>query len=150
MTNFKKSNVVKFAILIELVICCILVTGCDEDAQKANALDKSLINAELINTYNDIAIQNAIISQHTLYPYHFVNNSDKLNKLGMRDLVVLANHFVSNPGALNVRQNGTADQLYQARVSFVIEQLQLTGVETDRMYISDSMPSGDGMTWRKY
>jgi len=142
--NLTKKNVfMKIGIVIEMIFCCILICGCYETV-KERELDKSLINAELINALNDSAMRNAIISQHTIFPYHFVENSDKLNELGGHDLSVLAGHFKDNPGPLNVRRNNTTEELYQARVNFVLNRLKQAGVETS-ITVSDGMPGGDGM-----
>ncbi|MBA7588160.1 hypothetical protein ES708_30210 [subsurface metagenome] len=143
--NFIKENVcVKLGIVVEIIFCCILVCGCFETVEEKE-LDKSLINAELVNALNDTAMRNAIISQHTVFPYHFLKNSDKLNELGERDLAVLAGHFKDNPGQLNVCRNNTTENLYQARVDFVLNRLQETGVAVDRISVSDGMPGGPGM-----
>ena len=134
----------KLCIVIEMVLCCILIAGCAETVRE-ESVDESLFNRELVKTINDIAMQNAIISQHTLFPYHFVKNSDKLNELGRFDLTVLANHFMENPGHLNVRRNDTPEELYQARVSYILEQLEDLGIEAEQITVSDGMPGGSGM-----
>ena len=134
----------KLCIVIEMILCCILIVGCTETIREEN-MDKSLFNEELVNTINDIAMQNAIISQHTLFPYHFVKNSDKLNELGRFDLTILANHFMENPGHLNIRRNNTPEELYQARVSCILEQLEDMGIEAEQITVSDGMPGGSGM-----
>lgn len=144
MMLLKGKYIVNFTLVTLTVTICIIGIGCDDP--DPNPVNKSQINAELIGAMNDIAMENAIITQHTLYPYHFVNNSDKLNDLGQRDLAVLANHFKQNPGQLNVRQDGTVEQLYQARIAFVAEQLKKDmGVDSD-IKIADGMPGGSGMS----
>lgn len=125
------------------VLCCISSIGCNESAKKEP--DKPLMNRELISSYNDIAIQNAIVSQHTIYPYHFVKNAAQLNELGRRDVAVLAGHFMKHAGDLNIRRSDTPVDLYEARVNAVVERLQLAGVDMKRMNIADAMPGGSGM-----
>jgi hypothetical protein len=90
-------------------------------------------------------MENAIISQHTLFPYHFVNNSSELNELGRRDLAVLTRHFVKNAGPLNIRRHNTPADLYEARVNLVLDALREAGIEMERMSVSDGMPGGPGM-----
>jgi hypothetical protein len=107
--------------------------------------DRHRINSQLITSYNDIAMQNAIISEHTLYPYHFVKNSAELNELGQRDLSALASHFIKHAGHLNIRQHNTPADLYKARVNLVLERLQEAGIDMEKMSISDDMPGGSGM-----
>lgn len=148
MNLIKKNVSMKIGVVIEMIFCCILLCGCYETVKERDP-DKSLINAELINALNDSAMRNAIISQHTIFPYHFAENSDKLNELGGHDLSVLAGHFKDNPGPLNVRRNNTTEELYQARVNFVLNGLKEAGVETSRISVSDGMPGGDGMPSEK-
>lgn len=91
-------------------------------------------------------IDRAIIAQHTLYPYHFVINSAKLNPLGERDLRVLAEHLKVNPGPLNLCRGKASSDLYQARVKAVVHSLGQAGVDVDRVEIADRLPGGEGMT----
>ena len=122
------------------------MNGClDTERVQKNESDRQ-INSQLINTYNDIALQNAIIRQHTLYPYHFVDNSDKLNDLGIRDFGILAKHFAENPGNLNINQGDASAELYYKRVVMISEQLKASGVDISRVQIADAMPGGDGIT----
>ncbi|MHC4073071.1 MAG: hypothetical protein ACYTGS_13725, partial [Planctomycetota bacterium] len=127
--------------IVIAVMFCILMVGCEEDLQE----NRSLVNRSLVNSYNDIAIQNAIVSQHTLFPYHFVTNGAELNELGQRDLAALNTHFVENAGHLNIRRHNTPAALYEARVNFVRDRLQEAGIDMKRMTISDDMPGGSGM-----
>jgi len=136
------------SILIVLSAVWVLLqcVGCRSGHTSLTGQGGSPVDSKLINTYNDIALQNAIVSQHTLYPYYFVNNSEKLNELGERDLAVLANHFVENPGELNVRKGDIGDDLYKSRVNFVSEKLSQAGVDIERISIEDGMPDGEGMS----
>jgi hypothetical protein len=143
MFLINKKSIVKIALINTLVLCCVLLIGCDEN--QSPAVDKGQVNKALVNTYNDMAIQNAIITQHTLFPYHFVQNSANLNELGERDLAILAGHLRDNPGNVNVRRAGNSSGLYQQRVSTVLDSLKAHGVDTARITIADAMPGGDGM-----
>lgn len=127
------------------VICLagVLLAGCEEE-QAARKNQKNL-DVELVNTLNNIQVENAIVTQHTLYPYHFVTGGAGLNDLGQRDLMVLARHYKEQPGALNVRQSETRAELYSARVAQVQSRLKEAGVDVGRMTISDGMPGGPGM-----
>lgn len=130
---------------IVMCVICVAMAGCGGNA-KEPTLDRSRINIGLINSYNDLAMQNAIITQHTLYPYHFVKNGTELNELGQRDLSVLAGHFRENPGQLNVRNDGLPVDIYTARVNLILDGLKKQGVDEKRISISDGMPGGSGMT----
>lgn len=144
MALIKKKMCMELGIIIEVIFYCVLASGCAENVQQ-QAVDKSLINTELVNTFNDIALQNAIISQHTLFPYHFIKNGVQLNELGQRDLRVLAKHFEKNPGRLNIRRDRIPSDLYEARVELVLKQLGEAGIDTERVHVTDDMPGGSGM-----
>lgn len=140
-------RVMKLYAIMTMAILGIMLTGCTESAEQGP--DRHIINSELINTYSDIAVQNAIISQHTLYPYHFEKNSAELNELGLRDLGVLAAHFGKTPGRLNVRRDSTPADIYQARIKLVLDKLQEAGINVDQMSVADGMPGGPGMLSEK-
>ena len=95
------------------------------------------------------SLNNAIIAQHTLYPYHFAAGSAVLNDLGQRDLHVLADHFVKTggelPGELNVRRGNAAEALYEARVKVVLEHLSAAGVKDGLVSVKDGPAGGEGM-----
>jgi hypothetical protein len=130
--------------MITAVLFGILTIGCQENAQKDP--DERMINSQLIKSYNDIAMQNAIVTQHTLFPYHFVTNGAELNELGQRDLAALTSHFIKYPGHLNIRRGKTPADLYEARVNMVHEKLLEAGIDAKRVSISDGMPGGSGIT----
>ena len=128
---------------IMIFMVCFLVIGCNEQAQQSP--DKPLMNTQIVRTYSDMALENAIISQHTLYPYHFVQNGAGLNELGKHDLAVLLRHYIKEPGSLNIRKADTPLELYTQRVEMVYQELEKAGLETDKIPISDDMPGGSGM-----
>lgn len=134
----------KLSMITIMVLFCISMIGCQESVEESS--DKHLINSQLINSYNDIAMQNAIVSEHTLYPYHFVNNGAELNELGQRDFAILTKHFTQHAGKLNIRRHNSPAELYEARVKLVREGLQQAGIDMERISISDDMPGGAGMT----
>lgn len=134
----------KPTLITMLVLFCVLAIGCQEENME-KAPDEQMMNTKLINTYSDIAIQNAIISEHMIYPYHFVKDGAELNGLGQRDLAVLGAHLGEHGGHLNIRRHGVSAELYEARVVAVRETLQETGIDMERINISDGMPGGSGM-----
>ncbi len=91
-------------------------------------------------------INNAIIAQHTLFPYHFTPNGETLNELGLRDLAVLASHYRRYPGKLNIRRGNTDPAIYVARVRHALASLGDAGVDTNRIATYDGLPGGEGMT----
>ncbi len=133
----------KLSMMIMTVSICVLTVGCQENVEESP--NNHLINSQLMNSYNDIAIQNAIVSQHTLFPYHFVKNGAELNELGQRDIAALTSHFIKHPGHLNIRRHNITADLYEARVNMVHERLHEAGIEMERISISDDMPGGSGI-----
>ena len=116
------------------------------DSADAQRQQRAEANAWLVESLRDAAIENAIIREHTIYPYQFNENSAELNELGQRDMRILADYFKENPGDLNVRKASTAHDLYDNRVKKVIAVLTDAGVDMDRVEISDGLPGGDGIT----
>ena len=134
----------KLSKMIMTVLFCILIVGCQEKMEEGQK--SHLINSQLLKSYNDIAMQNAVVSQHTLFPYHFVTNGAELNELGQRDIAALTSHFMKYPGRLNIRRHNTNADIYDARVNLVHERLQEAGIDMERIRISDDMPGGSGIT----
>lgn len=129
--------------VVAVCLVCSLGVGCQENLHESQG-DRNL-DVELVNSLNNLGVDNAIIAQHTLSPYHFVAGGEELNELGLRDLSVLARHFTKHEGTLNVRRGETPPDLYEARVTYVMEELKKAGVDTGRMAIADGMPGGAGM-----
>ncbi len=144
MTSSRTNLSAKACLIAELLLIWVLVCGCEE-GPKPQPIDERAVNTELINTFNDISMENAIVAQHTLYPYHFIIDGNQLNELGQRDLSILAAHFKDYPGQLNIRRDDATEELYQARVTHIVDQLTGAGVDAKLISISDGMPGGDGM-----
>lgn len=134
--------------LITTCLVCgfLMLGGCQQkQTTQPNAIDQDQANRKLVDAYSDMAIQNAIITQHTLYPYHFVNNSADLNGVGRRDLAVLIQHFQQNPGQINLQRGSVEEPLYLARKQTVYKSLVDGGIPQDKIQIAEGMPGGDGM-----
>lgn len=108
--------------------------------------DNNQIYERVVEETNDSAVRNAIISQHTLYPYHFVVNTARLNDLGLRDISVLAGYYRDNPGQLNLRKMDASPELYDARIKAVLAQLTKSGLDVTQMTVVDDLPGGSGMS----
>lgn len=126
--------------------------GCQNDADRQNAAKEQAflesarsVDAGLVSAVRDSAVKNAIITEHTLYPYHFEPGGVELNELGQRDVAVLAEHFGTHTGALGVRRGGAGDALYNARVDAVKRELARDGVTGDAVRVADENPGGSGM-----
>lgn len=92
------------------------------------------------------AINKAVVTQHVIYPYHFVSNSAELNPIGLRDLSVLADHYRKHPGALSVRRSGASQTLYDQRVLAIMDTLKASGVAIERLTLGDTYPGGEGIS----
>ncbi|MHC4681294.1 MAG: hypothetical protein ACYTEK_21660 [Planctomycetota bacterium] len=125
------------------LLFCVLLAGCQESVK--DSPDDHLVNSQLVDSYNETAIRNAVIAQHTLFAYHFVQKGPELSELGERDLAVLARHFSKNGGHLNIRRHNIPAELYEARVNSVRERLDEAGIDMERLSVSDGMPGGSGV-----
>ena len=129
--------------VVAICLAAGLLSGCEEDARTAA---NQRFDREMVRTLNNIGVENAILTQHTLYPYHFVADGEKVNDLGPRDFAVLARHFTEHPGLLNVHRDETiSPELYKARVAYVTSRLKDAGIDPARVSISDGMPGGPGL-----
>ena len=136
---------------ITVAISAATLAGCEGGwiEEERVELDRmSKVDVELVRTYYDTGVRRALIAQHTLYPYHFVDNAAQLNDLGLRDLTVLAEHYQENPGPLNVRRGKTPDALYDARVAAVRAALADAGVHA-KIDVGDALPGGQDMPSEK-
>lgn len=125
------------------VLALAALAGCEPAPGQPHG--KSLVNEWLMRSYSEDAIKNAIIAQHTLYAYHFENNSASLNELGEHDVAILIAHFKENPGRLNVRWGEESRKLHSARVKTVVDALKKGAVEVAGVEFADAFPGGDGM-----
>ena len=92
------------------------------------------------------SIEQAIVAQATLFPYHFEEGSPALNPLGERDLGVLGEHLRQYPRPLRLRRGDSSQALYEARLATVHTALADLGVDTSLVEISDGLPGGP-RTW---
>jgi len=86
-------------VTVILVLPVALVVGCStwrmgyDTLTELSPEQRSSANELMVNSPFDESIENGIISQHTIYPYHFVSDTDQLTELCERDLEVLAAHY---------------------------------------------------------
>jgi hypothetical protein len=147
-----KEKPMKYRWMLAAAVLAACQTGCESNVNRdlkprgAVNLANQDVNSGIVRTYNLQSVDAAVIREHTLYPYHFVVNSANLNELGWRDVELLASHYQSNPGPLNVRKGATPDDLYKARVRAVVNAMTRSGVKMDRIKVADGMPGGDGIS----
>jgi hypothetical protein len=125
-----------------VLLGAVALLGCKQDQKAA---EDRVTDAFFVRSVQDTAMKNAIIAQHTLFPYHFVPNGDDLNDLGKVDFNVLANHLREHPGELNVRRGDVTKELYEARVKRVRDRLEAYGIPAASIAIADGLPGGPGM-----
>ena len=131
--------------LIILAIAIPLLTSIGCRVASSPLEDRSQMNTWLVHSISETAIEQAVIAQHTLFPYHFVSDRAILNELGKHDLQVLAAHYKKYAGTLNIRQGNILVDLYEARVATVVAALATEGVERESITITNTHPGGDGM-----
>jgi len=135
------------ALLLALAVFC---GCCDPAMQSRQPAAPSACQVEqppkILDLYSDLAIQNAVITQRTIYPYHFAANSAALNTLGRRDIEILIAHYASYPGDLTIRRGSEARELYQARLATVSSLLAESGIDLGKVRISDGTPGGAGIS----
>lgn len=112
----------------------------------------SQMNQWMVDTYHKDMSHAAVVSQRTVFPHHFVDQTDKLNARGERNLRILVTHFKQHPGTLNVRQADTPQALYEARLAAVRQFLASHEIPPDAVTLADGFSGGDGITseqWRE-
>lgn len=126
-----------------------LVMACGCSHKPAPKYEPVLTRGGEVDFYRAEAVDNAVIREHTIYPYQFVEGRAELDELGRRDVNVLAEHYGGQGGTLNVRRGNAAPELYAARCNAVMEALAAAGVDPKRMTLADGLPGGDGMSSRE-
>lgn len=114
-----------------LLFVAVIATACVAPIEEPARQDYSVF------TYQDDAINAAIIQQKALFPYHFQEGSVELNALGQHDLQVLARHYQDHPTTLTVRRGGVNKNLYMNRVDNVKAELAARNVNVGQMTIVD-------------
>lgn len=130
---------------LALVMVMLLSAGCKEQAKPYGPEMQRDLNVGLVNGYNDMQLRNAVVAQHTIFPYQFVDNSAELNELGQRDLAVLIEHFKANPGQLNIHQGATPAGLYHDRMQTILNRMSAAGIDMQKIKVQDAMAGGTGM-----
>jgi hypothetical protein len=140
---------VKASTTLWIIATALLLTGgcgnCCESCRRHTQMIEhhKHVDRTLAERPHEAAIERAIVSQHTLFPYHFVPNSPMLNELGVRDLDVLATHYRYNPGRLHVRRGEAPEELYRQRLRNVLNLLESTGVNVESLAVSDGPAGGE-------
>lgn len=139
-------RVVRIATVLSALLAAAGCASRPKPAAQAPREPEQLTDMRIVDAIGDSGVRAAIVTQHTLFPYHFGAGSFHLNELGEDDLAVLISNLRTlNGGELNVRRGDASDELYTARVHFVEEQLRLAGIDLSQVKISDGVAAGTGM-----
>ena len=98
-------------VTVILVLTVALMVGCTASRMRYDTLaelspeQRRFANKLMANSFFDESVENGIISQRTVYPYHFVPDSARLNELGERDLQVLAAYYKDRLAVKKVIKN---------------------------------------------
>ncbi|MEX0655100.1 MAG: hypothetical protein WD534_03965 [Phycisphaeraceae bacterium] len=128
-----------------------VIVGCHQQphVQPLGSDRYGAANETMMRMTFDQQVQNAIVTERTVYPHHFAADSPRLNALGQRQVAVLAAAFRDRPAEglsrMNLSRGEAPDALYRARVQQVHAALAQHGVEPGRIEIVDEVPGGSGI-----
>jgi hypothetical protein len=112
----------------------------------SNAAEQQAIDTWYVDTHLRGDIAAGIITQRTIYPYHFEPGSSRLTDLGRRDVGILAEYYKSTPAAIAVVRGDAADELYAARTGVVKDAFKDSGVDLARVTVGEGLPGGRGIS----
>ncbi|MFC1761635.1 hypothetical protein ACFL6U_06085 [Planctomycetota bacterium] len=87
-------------------------------------------------------VDNKVLSQSTLYAFHFTEDTSQLNTVGRYDLDVLLLRFKGYSGKLYVQKGDATSELYGERIESVVNALERAGVDESRIEIKDVTAKG--------
>lgn len=92
----------------------VALAGCQ--SQKENRADFDAVfdahrphNLKIVKQLHQDPINSAIITQSTIFTHHFITHTPTLNDLGMKDLDVLAHHYIHDVMPVNMPVNIVSD-----------------------------------------
>ena len=138
------SVVGSFAILAMVLVGC---GGSSTKSKPIQANESAMKSADrwlATQPFKDQA-NAAIAIRGTIQPSRFETGTSQLNRLGTREIRVLATRYKTDPGELSVARGDSDDALYAKRVKAVMTELAANGVDTARMVINENPPGGTGM-----
>ncbi len=129
---------------IAVMACAFGGFGCQqpESIQLTDA-QRSATNAWTVRSYLEQQSANAVVTEGTIYPHHFLTGTAKLNDLGQRSVRQIASHGVPDAGRINIRRGSETPQLYRDRIETIKQVLAQTGFQTE--VTVDDLTGGAGM-----
>jgi hypothetical protein len=134
-----------------VLVSMVLMVGCQNSHSqpcpdvRPVTFKPDTVDPWLVEVPRELSADLAVIRQHTIYPYHFVEYGAALNELGRYDLNILIRHYRQYPGPINVRRGGAPEALYQARVASVRDALVAGGVNVQQVAFADDPAGWDGL-----
>jgi len=138
MKAIESTKLKAFGLLLTGLASCVSSSMTKEDQH-------GIQNMWVADAIRRTELNNAIIVQRAIFPYHFVAETSELNGLGDRDVQVLAGHFEKHRGRLSIRRGGASEELHQARVQAVVDALVENGMGREQIEVHDGAPGGTGM-----
>ncbi len=117
------------------------LAGCQSD----NNADDGEQNSMMIKFAQDQNVRNGIVSQRTVYPYHFEPGTAAFTDLGDRAVEMLAGAYRGVPVEINVIRGDASPDLYRLRVQAVRQKLLDAGLNASALTLSDGLPGGPGI-----
>ncbi len=102
-------------------------------------------NETMIRAAFDASVRQAVVTERTVYPYHFVDQAAELNMLGLSHVQRLATALRATPGTVNLPRGDVSVALYEQRVESLREALRHFDVDADAVEVIDDFPGGRGM-----
>jgi hypothetical protein len=129
--------------LILLTISGAILGVCGCNSHPANqpadpeSMDTSANNRLMIKMAISENIYNGIAAERTVYPKDFVASGASLNELGMRRVETLAEVWRDGAsGEISILRGDASDQLYDARLAAVRQQLADAGIDPARVSVT--------------
>lgn len=127
---------------LHCLLAC-LAAGCSTPS--TSETQETFGRAWIGDAFHRASIDRAILTQRTLYPFHFHAETAELNALGRQDLEVLAEHLVEHPGTVHLHRGAASDALFTERADAVALALVEAGVQPGDVRIGENAPGGPGI-----
>lgn len=121
--------------------------GCAQQPEQQVTFDNTErgdTNAWVVESLFDRQVEAGVVQHRSIYARHFLEGTATLNQRGARDVKILAKHFRTGGGTINVPRDGAGDELYEARVESVRLALRANGADPSRFTLADGFAPGDG------
>lgn len=125
----------------------LLVLGCSDPAQRLNSPPQGHTDADSQHEMQEHYISmndNALLSEMSMSPVHFVSQSDELNSLGVRRLRRYAELLSIYGGTLHY-DGSESEEMVEGRISRIESFLLAMGLNDTQFSVDHGMAGGEGM-----